>query len=144
MNARTPINVVEKNPHAPHPFALTEVAICLRDSIRAAGWPSEHLVNRIDPQAHSIVLGGSTSLANEIEHLDPARCAIFNLEQLGSTSGIANVEYRRWLADWMVLDYHSSNIEFLKLENGPRQLAFELTLVTSASLVSQGDAFFFL
>jgi hypothetical protein len=136
---RPAINVVERNPYAPQPFVLTEVAVCLRDSIRAAGHPSEHLVNRIDPGAYSIVLGGSPTLGREIAHLDPLRCAIFNFEQLGSTSNLAGPEYRRWLADWLVLDYHASNVEFLKRENGPNQLALELPLVPSENLACPGD-----
>src|SRR5438094_1664 len=123
---RPPIHVVEKNPYLPQPFVFTEVAICLRDAIRAAGHPSEHLQNRIDPDAFCIVLGGTPAFQQELRHMDPARCAIFNFEQLGSSSDMAAPEYRRWLADWLVLDYHGSNIEFLKRENGARQLAFEL------------------
>jgi hypothetical protein len=136
--AQLPINVVEKNPYLPQPFVFTEVAICLRDAIRATGRPSEHLVNRIAPEAFSIVLGGTPAFQQELAHMDPARCAIFNFEQLGSSSALASLDYRRWLADWLVLDYHGGNVEFLKRENGPGQLAFELPLVPSASLVTSG------
>jgi hypothetical protein len=136
---RPAINVVEKNPYTPQPFVLTEVATCLRDAIRAAGYPSEHLVNRIDPAAFSIVLGGAPGLEQELPDLDRRRCAIFNFEQLGSTSNLAGPDYRHWLRDWLVLDYHASNIEFLQRENGPAQQAFELPLVPSASLASAGD-----
>ena len=137
--ARPAIHVVEKNPYLPQPFVFTEVALCLRDAIRAAGYDSEHLINRIDPAAYSIVLGGSPQLARELPGLDAKRCAIFNFEQLGSTSNIATPEYRRWLSQWLVLDYHSSNVEFLKHENGPNQLALELPLVPSKSLITRGD-----
>jgi hypothetical protein len=137
-DARPPIHVVERNPYTPQPFVLTEVALCLRDAIRAAGHASEHLVNRIDPAAYSIVLGGSPALERELAGLDRDRCAIFNFEQLGSTSNIATPEYRAWLADWLVLDYHASNIDVLRRENGARQLAFELPLVPSAALATQG------
>jgi hypothetical protein len=137
---RPPINVVEKNPYWPQPFVFTEVAICLRDAIRAAGHSSEHLVNRIDPAAYSIILGGTQAFQRELAHMDPARCAIFNFEQVGSSSAMAAPEYRRWLADWLVLDYHSSNIEFLRRENGARQLAFEVPLVPSGNLVVPGEA----
>ncbi|HTH80939.1 MAG TPA: hypothetical protein VL593_18335 [Ramlibacter sp.] len=140
MNAERPtINVIEKNPYLPQPFVLTEVAICLRDAIRAAGYASEHLVNHIDPAAYSIVLGGSPALEKELPHLDRERCAIFNFEQLGSTSNLAGPQYRAWLAHWLVLDYHASNVELLKRENGPAQRAFELPLVPSANLVTTGD-----
>ena len=102
-SARPAIHVVEKNPYDPRPYVFSEVAVCLRDAIRAAGYPSEVLRNRIDPHAYAVVLGLWPDKAAELEHLDPARCAIFNFEQLGSTSGIAGPEYRRWLADWLVL-----------------------------------------
>ena len=140
MSAGRPaIDVVEKNPYLPQPFVFSEVAVCLRDSIRAAGYASEHLVNRIDPAAYSIILGGTPELLRDLPGADPMRCAIFNFEQLGSSSNIATPEYRRWLSDWLVLDYHSSNVEFLKRENGPNQLAFELPLVPSENLVVGGD-----
>ncbi|HEY8047921.1 MAG TPA: hypothetical protein VIE63_02025, partial [Ramlibacter sp.] len=69
-------------------------------------------------------------------HMDPARCAIFNFEQLESTSNLAGPEYRRWLARWLVLDYHGSNVEVLLRENGARQLAFELPVVPSGNLAT--------
>jgi hypothetical protein len=137
--ARRAIHVVEKNPYTPQPFVFTEAATCLRDAIRAAGYESEHLVNRVDPSAYSIVLGGTPAMVKELPGIDPLRCAIFNFEQLGSTSNLAGPEYRRWLAGWLVLDYHSSNIDFLKRENGARQLAFELPLVPSENLVTPPD-----
>ena len=127
------INVVEKNLYAPRPFVFTEVALCLRDAIRAAGFPSEHLQNRIDPHALSIVLGAFPHNAGELEHFNPSRCAVFNFEQLGSNSIIATPEYRRWLADWMVLDYHTRNVELLKRENGSRQCFTPQSRVTIVS-----------
>lgn len=139
VSALPAINVVERNPYLPQPFVLTEVAICLRDSIRAAGYPCEHLVNRIDPQAFSIVLGGSPTLEQELEHLDRRRCAIFNFEQLGSTSVLAGPPYWQWLHDWLVLDYHASNIEFLKRHNGAGQQALELPIVPSPALAGARD-----
>ncbi|MEJ6021544.1 glycosyltransferase [Ramlibacter sp. PS4R-6] len=138
-SARPAIHVVEKNPYAPRPYVFSEVAVCLRDAIRAAGYDSELLHNRIDPQAFSIVLGIWPDKVGELEHLDPRRCAVFNFEQLGSTSTIAGPEYRRWLAGWLVLDYHGSNIEVLRRENGSHQLAFELPLVPSPGLQTSGD-----
>jgi len=136
--ARPAVNVVEKNPYTPRPFVFSEVAVCLRDSIRAAGYPSEHLLNRIDPAAFSIILGGTPAFQQELAHMEPGRCAIFNFEQLGSNSGMATPAYRRWLADWLVLDYHGSNVAMLKRENGGRQIAFELPVVPSGNLVVSG------
>ena len=43
------IDVVELNPYAPRPFAFTEVALCLRDSLRLAGLQSDHRVNIANP-----------------------------------------------------------------------------------------------
>ena len=61
MNAAPPIrltvNVVELNPYAPRPYVFTEAALCLRDSIRSAGFASDQRVNEADPRALSIVLG---------------------------------------------------------------------------------------
>lgn len=133
------INVVERNPYAPRPFVFTEVAVCLRDSIRAAGYMSDHLVNRIDPQVYSIVLGVRPETEGDIEHLDPSRCAIFNLEQLGSDSRLAGDEYLRWLASWVVLDYHNWNVRRLKQANGATQCALELPVLPSPSLISCGS-----
>lgn len=128
------VNVVEFNPHVPQPYALTEVAICLRDAIRAAGCASEHLSNRVDPEAYSIVLGAAPGVERECPQLDPRRCAVFNFEQFGSTSRIAGPAYRDWLRDWLVLDYHSENVAWLKRENGPAQQAIELPIVPSPAL----------
>ena len=127
------IHVVELNPYAPRPFVFTEAAVCLVDAIRAAGHAAEHVHNRIDPAAWSIVLGATPALPPGVE-LDPRRCAVFNFEQLGGQSAIGTPEYRRWLADWLVLDYHSRNVEFLRAENGPQQQAYELPIVPSPRL----------
>lgn len=135
---RPAIHVVEKNPYAPRPFVFSEVAVCLRDAIRAAGYESEHVQNVVDPAAFSIVLGANPANAAEFKHLDPARCAIFNFEQLASSSAFASPEYRRWLAGWLVLDYHDGNIAVLRRENGSSQQAFELPLLPSPSLQTPG------
>lgn len=136
--SRPAINVVENNPYLPQPFVMSEVAICLRDAIRAAGHPCEHLINCIDPSAYSIVLNAFPDLEGRLAHLDRRRCAIFNFEQLGSTSALAGPGYRQWLADWLVLDYHAGNVAFLERENGARQQVLELPIVPSRSLASTG------
>lgn len=139
MDADIPaINVIERNPYLPQPFVFTEVAVCLRDSIRRCGFRSEHLVNRIDPQAWSILLGATPAWTSKLEHLDPKRCAILNLEQLGSGSSLAGPDYVQWLAGWTVVDYHSRNIEFLRRANGPAQRVCELPIVPSPALVTTG------
>jgi hypothetical protein len=133
------IHVVELNPYAPRPFVFTEAAICLVDAIRAAGHEAQHVHNRIDPDAWSIVLGATPALPPGVE-LDPRTCAVFNFEQLGGQSAIGTPEYRRWLAEWLVLDYHSRNVVFLRAENGPRQQAIELPIVPSPRLAEpSGD-----
>lgn len=133
------LDVVELNPYAPRPFAFTEVALCLRDSLRLAGLQSDLHVNTSDPQSNCIVLGAVPPLQETLERFDPARTFIFNFEQLGSTSAIAGPEYLRWLSRWMVLDYHSRNVEFLRRVNGPGQTVLELPIVPGPSLAFRLD-----
>jgi hypothetical protein len=129
----TPVDVVELNPYAPRPFVFTEAALCLRDSLRAAGWTSTHRRNEVDPRAYSIVLGALPPFPAHVAQLDPRRTLIANLEQLGSASTIAGGPYEQWLRDWVVVDYHSSNVEYLRSRH-PGQRAFELPLVPSPSV----------
>lgn len=133
------IDVVELNPHAPRPFAFTEVALCLRDSLRLAGLQSDHLVNIANPQSISIILGAVLPFNESLEQLDPRRTLVFNFEQLGSTSAIASPEYLRWLSRWLVLDYHSRNVEFLRRVNGLGQAVFEVPIVPGPSLAFRAD-----
>lgn len=128
---RRTINVVELNRYAPRPFVFTEVATCLCEAIRAAGHESNHLSNVVDPSACSIILG---ALPPELKDVDPGRVAIFNLEQLGSSSPLAGPAYRQWLRDWIVADYHSRNVALLRAENGPQQQVVELPIVPSPGL----------
>ena len=132
------VNVVELNPHAPRPFVFSEAALCLRDAIRAAGFRSEVCINRADVNALSIVIGALPQLPHGVEQMDRRKTAIFNFEQLGSTSAIATAQYRRWLRDWLVFDYHAANIEVLKRDNGPAQQAFEVPIVPSHSIALPG------
>lgn len=133
------LDVVELNPHAPRPFAFTEVALCLRDSLRLAGLQSDVHVNTASPEANCIVLGAVPPLPETLERLDPRRTFIFNFEQLGSSSAIAGRAYLDWLSRWMVLDYHSCNVEFLHRVNGPRQTVLELPIVPGPSLAFRLD-----
>jgi len=133
------INVVELNPHAPRPFAFTELALCLQDAIRAAGFASNLYVNRTNPHAISMVLGAVPPLLGPLAQLDPRKTIIVNLEQLGSTSALAGAQYRQWLRDWLVVDYHSHNVEYLKRENGPSQQIFELPVVPGPCVLFRPD-----
>ena len=133
------INVVELNPHAPRPFAFTESALCLQESIRAAGFASNLYVNYTNPQAISIVLGAVPPLLGPLAQLDPRKTVIFNLEQLGSNSELAGAPYRQWLRGWLVADYHSRNIDCLQRENGAAQQALELPLVPGRSILFQPE-----
>ena len=129
------INVVELNPHAPRPFAFTDSALCLRDSIRAAGFGSNLYVNQANPRALSIVLGAVPPLLGPLAQLDPRKTVIFNFEQLASNSELAGAPYRQWLRDWLVVDYHSRNVEHLKRENGAAQQVLELPIVPGPSVL---------
>lgn len=128
------VDVVELNPHAPRPFVFTDVALSLRDSIQAAGWESTHRRNEVDPATVSVVLGCLPPFPPIVRQLDPRRTLIANFEQLGSTSVIATTEYQRWLADWVVVDYHSRNAAHLMRESCGLQRVFELPIVPGPSL----------
>lgn len=137
---RLTIDVVELNPHEPRPFVFTEPALCLRDSIRAVGLGSNHRVNIADPDAPCIVLGAIPPHHGSLAQLlDRRKAMVFNFEQLGSTSGLASPEYLRWLRQWLVLDYHSRNVDFLRGLNGPAQQVLELPVVPSPSLRFQPE-----
>jgi hypothetical protein len=130
------VNVAELNPYAPRPFVFTEAALCLRDSIRLAGFASEVWENKADPQAITIVLGALPPRTVVVDRLDPRKTIIFNFEQFGSTSALAGPEYLQWLGGRLVADYHSHNVEYLQREHGESQRAFELPIVPSVSLLS--------
>jgi hypothetical protein len=129
------VDVVELNPYAPRPFVFTDLAVCLRDSIQAAGWESIHRFNEVEPGTVSVVLGCLPPFSEIARQLDPRTTLIANFEQLGSTSALAGAEYQRWLAGRVVVDYHSRNIEHLKRENGSTQRAFELPIIPGPSII---------
>ncbi|HKB53261.1 MAG TPA: glycosyltransferase [Ramlibacter sp.] len=133
------VDVVEFNAYAPRPFVFTEVAMCLRDSLAAAGWTSRHRFNEVDPQAISIVIGALPPFAALVSQLDPRRTLIANFEQLGSASAIASSGYQRWLRDWVVVDYHSRNVEYLKRHHSA-QRAFEIPIVPGSSVAFEAQA----
>ena len=128
-SGRLTVNVIEINPHAPRPYVFTETALCLQESLQNAGFISNLHVNQAEPQSLSIVLGAVPPLHGPLEQLDPRKTILFNLEQLASDSALAGSDYRRWLRKWMVVDYHSANVDHLKRENGPQQEVLELPLV---------------
>lgn len=128
------MDVVELNPHAPRPFVFTDLAVSLRDSIQEAGWQSTHRRNEVDPGAISLVLGCLPPFSPIVRQLEPHRTLIANFEQLGSSSVVANAQYQRWLADWVVVDYHSRNVAYLKRESWGAQRVFEVPIVPGASL----------
>jgi len=132
---RLTIDVIELNPHAPRPFVFTEAALCLRDSIRASGLESNHRVNIADPRGICIVLGALPPHHEPLRQLDRRKALVFNFEQLGSTSSIAGPEYLQWLRQWLVLDYHSRNVDHLRRLHGPAQQVLELPIVPSPSLL---------
>ncbi|GAC1603032.1 MAG: hypothetical protein NVS3B2_07200 [Ramlibacter sp.] len=133
---RLTVNVVEINPHAPRPYVFTETALCVQESLQRAGFLSNLHVNQADPQSLSIVLGAVPPLHGPLEQLDPRKTILFNLEQLASDSALAGTDYRRWLRKWLVVDYHSANVDHLKRENGSAQEVLELPLVPGKSVAS--------
>jgi hypothetical protein len=128
------VDVVEINPYAPRPYVFSEAALCLRDAIQAAGYRSRLYVNQADRAQFSIVLGALAPHIRRVEQLEPARTIIYNLEQLGSGTALAGPDYEAWLRHWVVADYHSANVEYLRQRSGGQQRAFELPLVPGPSL----------
>ncbi|MEO5672146.1 MAG: hypothetical protein ABIR26_15755 [Ramlibacter sp.] len=134
------VNVVEINPYDPRPFVFTDIALCLRDSILATGCAAELCVNRVGPGSISLVLGALPLSANVVEQLHPRTAAIFNFEQLAGDSPAVGLDYERWMRDWVMVDYHSRNIEHLLRRNGSGQQAFELPIIPGPSMVFQPGA----
>ncbi|MBC5763556.1 hypothetical protein [Ramlibacter albus] len=137
--SRGVVNVAEINPHAPRPFTFTEAALCLRDSIRRLGYTCDLHVNRADTAQRCIVLGALPPNLPAVDQLAPAKAAIFNFEQLGSTQSVTGEDYANWLRQWVVADYHSANIDWLRRESGGEQRAFELPVVPSESIAWRPD-----
>lgn len=138
-SALPPIGVVELNPHWPRPFVFTEIALCLRDQLRDAGFEAEHLVNEIDPDGLAIVFVPTDNWAAAVVGLDPARTALFNMEQLGSRSPWAQARYVEALAGWTVADFSTANVEFLRAANGAAQRVHEIAVVPASSVVFACD-----
>lgn len=134
------VNVIELNPYAPRPFVFTEAALCLRDSIRLAGFDSEVLINQADPRAISVVLGAVPPRSQVVERLDPRKTIVFNFEQFASSSALVDEAYLQWLHGRMVADYHSHNVAWLKRHNGETQQAFALPVVPSRSVAYAAPA----
>jgi hypothetical protein len=133
------VGVVEINPHWPRPFVFTEIALCLREQLRAAGCEAEHLVNEIDPDGVSIVFVPTDQWRTAVGRLDPARTVLFNMEQLGSDSPWLRGDYVASLAGWTVADYHTANVEWLRRANGPGQRVHEIPVVPGDAVVFARD-----
>lgn len=129
------IGVVELNPHWPRPYVFSEIALCLRDQLLAAGYEAEHLVNQIDADGVSIVFVPTDDWRSAVGHLDPSRAVLFNMEQLGSDSPWSSAGYAQALAGWTVADYNTANVEWLRQANGPAQRVHEVPIVPGASVV---------
>lgn len=138
-NSALAVDVVEINPHAPRPFAFTEAALCLRDSICAAGFRSELHVNQTRSRGICVVVGAVPPLLGPLDQLDPRKTIVLNLEQLASSSALAHAEYQQWLRKWLVVDYHSLNVQYLQQGNGVGQSVLELPLVPSRSIAWRPD-----
>jgi hypothetical protein len=133
------VNVAEINPHAPRPFTFTEAALCLRDAIRKLGYTCELHVNRADTAHRCIVLGALPPNLPAVEQLMAGRAVIFNFEQLASTQPVTGDEYADWLRRWVVADYHTANIEWLRRESGDAQRVFELPVVPCDTIAWRAD-----
>jgi hypothetical protein len=132
--------VVEINRHHPRPFVFTELALALTDMLRRAGYDAEHLVNEVEPERISIVFVPTDGWREALPALDPARTVLFNMEQLGSDSPWTRDGYAQGLADWVVADYSSANVQFLRALNGARQRVHEIPIVPGPAVVFARDA----
>jgi hypothetical protein len=130
---RVALDVALINPHAPCPYTFNEAALCLQASIRAAGHACALHVNRSDSAGRAIVLGALPPHLPAVEQLDPRRTAIFNFEQLGAASSVTGESYAPWLRRWLVVDYHSENIAWLRAQH-PAQRALELPVVPGPAI----------
>jgi hypothetical protein len=137
--ARGVVNVAEINPHAPRPYTFTEAALCLRDSIRALGYTSDVHVNRADTAERCIVLGALPPNLPAVEQLAAHKAVIFNFEQLASAPPVIGEQYLPWLRRWLVADYHSANVDWLKRESAGEQRVLELPVVPSPSITWRAD-----
>lgn len=129
------LDVVEINRFAPRPFVFTELALSLRDMLRAADCQAEHVLNKADPGRLCIVFVPTDGWQEVVRALDPARTVLFNMEQLGSNAPWTRGGYVESLARWIVADYSSANIEYLKARNGQGQRVHEIPLVPGPSVV---------
>ncbi|MBC7601099.1 MAG: hypothetical protein H7255_00355 [Ramlibacter sp.] len=125
------VNVAEINPHAPRPYTFTEAALCMRDSIRAAGYRSELYVNRTDIEHRTIVLGALPPNLSAVDNVGARKAVVYNFEQLGSESILLGNDYVPWLRKWLVADYHSRNVEWLRTHHPDSIPAMELPIVPS-------------
>ena len=132
--SRGVVNVAEINPYAPRPYTFTEAALCLRDALRAAGYRSEIFLNKTDAERVTIVLGALPPHLPAVDQLDARRTVIFNFEQLASAPSVTGTQYAAWLRRWLVADYHSSNVDWLRAMSGGVQQVVELPLAPSASI----------
>jgi hypothetical protein len=132
------INIIELNQYAPLPFVFSEAALCLRDSIRLAGYSCELLIDSVDiadANDYSIVLGAKPG-EPRLSKLNPSRIILFNFEQLNSNSALVDEPYINWLQQNIVFDYHSDNVEFLKTIN-PNGCFHEIPMVPAFSLIPE-------
>jgi hypothetical protein len=134
------VGVVEINRHHPRPFVFTELALALTDMLRRAGIDAEHMVNEVDPARVSIVFVPTDGWREALGELDPARTVLFNMEQLGSDSPWTRDGYAQSLAEWVVADYSSANVEYLRAHNGTAQRVHEVPIPPGPAVVFARDA----
>ena len=135
---RPVFQIVELNPYAPRQYVFSEAALCLRDSIRLAGYTCSLRNNEADPRGISIIFGAWQFGRAMVEALDRQRTIVFNLEQLGATDAFPGKPYEDWLRERIVFDYHASNIERLAPSPGERSRVFEVPIVPASSLATDG------
>lgn len=128
------LDVVELNAYAPRPFVFSELAVCLRDAIRGAGFVCEHRVNETAPGVPAIAFVPTDGWQDFVAARAPHELVLFNMEQLGSDAPWTRDGYAESLLGRVVADYNPSNVDWLRRHNGPAQRVHELPIAPSLAI----------
>lgn len=100
-------------PGNPHPSAFNEAIEFFQYSLRALGCDVDTQENEFLPDGTNILFGSHVLPPEALSQL-PARCVVFNAEQIGSGSAFDSPGYREILGRYPVWDYSARNVETLR------------------------------
>ena len=121
---------------------FVESAICLQQSLRLINIPAQLHINGVDSSGYTIYFGAGLRCTPDVfqQIADPARSIIFNLEQLESRATVVDQAYLDLLKNYIVFDYHSSNVNYLK-KSFNKDDAYEIPIVPCLKLINQKSIF---